>query len=107
MARPATTLAGGGAAALLVRPFGGLFAAGYPSVADPDRDLLLDRAAASLTRYPPGLIGALEVLQRVGTVISRPDPTTAHLWLADPGAVVPGMPARPSLDLRIEALRLL
>jgi heat shock protein HtpX len=107
VARPAATLGGGGPAALLVRPFGGLLVSGYRSVADPDRDLLLDRAAASLTRYPPGLVGALEAIQRVGSVIQRPDPSTAHLWLADPGAVVPGMPARPSLDLRIEALRLL
>ena len=88
-------------------PFAGLLASGFRSVTDPDRDLLLDRAAVALTRYPPGLIGALEVFERVGTVILRPDPATAHLWLADPGASVPGMPARPSLDLRIEALRLL
>ncbi|HEY6532642.1 MAG TPA: hypothetical protein VIY72_10070 [Acidimicrobiales bacterium] len=107
IARPAMTLAAGGPGALLVRPFGGLLAAGYRSVADSDHDLVLDRSAASLTRYPPGLVNALEQMQRVGTALLRPDPTTAHLWIADPGAAVPGMPARPMLDLRIEALRLL
>jgi heat shock protein HtpX len=107
VARPAATLAGGGPGALLVRPFGGMLASGYRSVVGPDRDLVLDRAAVSLTRYPPGLAGALEQLRRVGTTIRRADPAASHLWMADPGASVPGMSERSPLDLRIEALRLL
>ncbi len=107
VARPAVLLARGGPAAAVLRPFAGPLRVGYEHVADHDRDLLLDRAAVALTRYPPGLAGALEQLERAGTVVRRPDPTTAHLWLADPGASVPGAPSRPALDLRIEALRLL
>ena len=107
VARPATSLSRGGPGALLVRPFGGLLASAYRSIAGSDHELVIDRAAASLTRYPPGLIGALEVMERTGTAIRRPDPLSAHLWMADPGASVAGMAPRSTLDLRIEALRLL
>lgn len=107
VARPAITVAGGGAGALAVRPFRGLFAAGYTYVADPDRDLLLDQAAVALTRYPPGLLSALTRLEQVGTAVAAAVPESAHLWMADPGVSVPGMPARPALELRVEALRLL
>lgn len=107
VAGPASSLAAGGIGSLMVRPFSGLLASGYRQIAGEDHDLVLDRAAASLTRYPPGLVGALEQFQKTGTAIRRPDPATAHLWIADSGASVPAMPARPSLDLRIEALRLL
>lgn len=107
VARPAITIAGGGPGALVVKPFSGLFAAGYSYVADPDRDLLLDQAAVALTRYPPGLLSALGRLAQVGTTVGAAVPESAHLWMADPGVSVPGMPARPSLELRVEALRLL
>ena len=107
VARPALTLAGGGVGALAVRPFAGLITAGYSYVADPDRDLLLDQSAVAITRYPPGLREALVQMQGVGTVLRHPDPASAHLWMADPGSGVPGMPPRPALELRIEALRLL
>jgi len=107
VARSAITLAGGGPGALAVRPFSGLFAAGYAYVADPDRDLLLDQAAAALTRYPPGLLSALDRMAQVGTTVARARPESAHLWMADPGVAVPGMPPRPPLELRVEALRLL
>jgi len=107
VARPAISIAGGGAGALAVKPFRGLFAAGYSYVADPDRDLLLDQAAVALTRYPPGLASALSRLEHVGTTVGAASPESAHLWMADPGVSVPGMPPRPALELRIEALRLL
>ena len=95
VARSAITLAGGGPGALAVRPFSGLFAAGYAYVADPDRDLLLDQAAASLTRYPPGLLSALDRIAQIGTTVARARPESAHLWMADPGVAVPGMPPGP------------
>jgi heat shock protein HtpX len=107
VARSAISLAGGGPGALVVRPFSGLFSAGYAHVADPDRDLLLDQAAAALTRYPPGLLSALDRMRQVGTTVARAVPESAHLWMADPGVAVPGMPPRPALELRVEALRLL
>lgn len=74
------------------------------SVDDPDRNVLLDRAAVALTRYPPGLMGALRACQRTGTVVVANDPSIARLWMADPDDA-----AAASIDLehRIEALRLL
>jgi Zn-dependent protease with chaperone function len=61
-----------------------------------------DRAAVGLTRYPPGLVGALEKMDAMGTVVDT-RPSLAGLWLADPR---PGAPAgtRPPLARRIEAL---
>lgn len=67
---------------------------------DPDRDVLLDRAAVSVTRYPPGLAGALDACRRGSTVVKGADPATSALWLADPNG-------RADLDHRIEALGLL
>ena len=69
---------------------------------DYDRDVLLDRAAVMLTRYPPGLIGALEVCARVGTMVSSGSPSLRRLWLVDPLAV-----DADALSHRMEALRLL
>lgn len=73
------------------------------SAEDPDRDVLLDRAAVGLTRYPPGLIGALEACLRTGTGISVATAPTAHLWMVDPT----GTDVTDELNHRIEALRLL
>jgi heat shock protein HtpX len=59
-----------------------------------------DRAAVGLTRYPPGLIGALEKMQVKGTAVATP-PALASLWLAAPAA---GSSERVPLARRIEAL---
>ena len=105
--RPAVALDSGGVGALLARPFSGLVAAGIAYVADPDRDLLIDQAGVALTRYPPGLVAALETCERVGTTLRQPDPITDHLWMAPTGASGRAVADRPTLHLRIEALRLL
>jgi heat shock protein HtpX len=105
--RPAAALDAGGPRAALARPFAGLVAAGVAYVADPDRDLLLDQAGVSLTRFPPGLIAALERCAAVGTTLRRSDPAIDHLWMAPTGATGRAVADRPDLDLRIEALRLL
>lgn len=74
---------------------------GGPSIVDdPDRDVLLDRDAVGVTRYPPGLLGALDACRRHTTRVAGADPVTAPLWLADPTGV-------RSLDERIEVLGLL
>lgn len=73
------------------------------SAEDPDRDVLLDRAAVGLTRYPPGLIGALEACLQAGTTVSVATASTAHLWMVDPT----GTDVTDELNHRIEALRLL
>jgi heat shock protein HtpX len=104
---PAIALAAGGSGAVTARPFRRLFRAGYAAVSDPDRDLLFDQAAVALTRYPPGLVDALDRMRAVGTAVDGARPESSHLWMADPGVAVPGMPVRPSLELRMEALRLL
>jgi heat shock protein HtpX len=105
--RPAAALEAGGLRALMVRPFSGLVAAGTAFVADEDRDLLLDQAGVALTRFPPGLIAALERCEAVGTSLEKSDPAIDHLWMAPTGATGRSVADRPDLRLRIEALRLL
>lgn len=69
---------------------------------DPDRDVLLDRAAVMLTRYPPGLVGALGTCLRVGSMVSAGSPSLRRLWLVDPLTA-----DADALTHRMEALRLL
>jgi len=69
---------------------------------DSDRDVLVDRAAVMLTRYPPGLIGALGACLRVGAMVSAGSPSLRRLWLVDPITV-----DTDALTHRMEALRLL
>jgi heat shock protein HtpX len=61
-----------------------------------------DLAAVGLTRYPPGLVGALQKMAAKGTAVDTPA-SLAPLWFADPqsGHTSTG---RVSLDQRIEAL---
>lgn len=73
---------------------------GRSATDDPDRDVLLDQAAVTVTRYPPGLMGALEACRHRTTAVVGSDPATSALWLADPAG-------HASLDHRIEALGLL
>jgi len=68
---------------------------------DSRREVRADLHGASLTRYPPGLLAALEKI--------RADPSTvcshaaiAHLWLEPPSGP---RAARPALDGRIQALK--
>lgn len=83
-----------------------------------DRETVADLAAVSLTRYPPGLITALEKMGRTSTAVASATRATAHLWLAPPlagGDEPAGAPRgagidslftlQPPLDVRIEALR--
>lgn len=62
-----------------------------------------DRAAVTLTRYPPGLIGALEKMHRRGTTVEA-SPSLDALWLAPPRPAPDPGSARASLTARIEAL---
>ena len=62
----------------------------------------MDRAAVSFTRYPPGLIGALEKMLAEGTEVRGGARTNAPLWFADPGGTKG--PVTPLKD-RIMALR--
>jgi heat shock protein HtpX len=48
------------------------------------RETLADVSACQLTRYPPGLISALEKLQADTTVTHSASTATAHLWIEQP-----------------------
>ena len=79
------------------------------------RETLADVSACQLTRYPPGLISALEKLQEDTTVTHSASTATAHLWIEQPMSGVgdngklPGVhkmfATHPPLDERIALLR--
>lgn len=48
------------------------------------RETLADVSACQLTRYPPGLISALEKLQQDSTVTHSASMATAHMWIEQP-----------------------
>ncbi len=77
---------------------GGLLAA--------DRDLEADRQAVSLTRYPPGLLGALAAIRRGDVTPSTFSDGQSHLWIADPAMETKGAEnnLRAPLGLRIDVL---
>ena len=63
-------------------------------------ETLADVTGVSLTRYPPGLISALEKLRDDPSELRSPDRATAHLWIEAPAELL-----CPPLDERIQALR--
>ena len=79
------------------------------------REALADLTGVSLTRYPPGLVSALEKLRDDQTVVHSGSRATAHLWIESP---VPRADSEgrlawlgrlfdthPPLEERIQALR--
>jgi heat shock protein HtpX len=48
------------------------------------RETLADVSGVELTRYPPGLISALEKLRDDDTVVGSSSRATAHLWIEQP-----------------------
>jgi heat shock protein HtpX len=79
------------------------------------RESMADIEAVNLTRYPPGLIAALEKLKHDQTVVNTASRATAHLWIESPLARKPeeGSLSRlnnlwdthPALDDRIAILK--
>jgi heat shock protein HtpX len=79
------------------------------------RETLADISACQMTRYPPGLISALEKLRADSTEVRSASTATAHLWIEQPmsGVKGEGKPSRfhrmfdthPPLEERIELLR--
>jgi len=47
---------------------------------------LADLSAVEITRYPPGLISALEKLKADNTVVRSGSRATAHMWIEEPMA---------------------
>ncbi|MET0147376.1 MAG: M48 family metalloprotease [Ilumatobacteraceae bacterium] len=79
------------------------------------RETLADVSACQLTRYPPGLISALEKLRDDKTVTHSASTATAHLWIEQPmsgvgdegrlGSIHKLFDTHPPLDERISLLR--
>jgi heat shock protein HtpX len=80
------------------------------------REALADVSAVEMTRYPPGLISALEKLRDDHTVIKENGRATAHLWIEEPMDHYDGQNQRkskwshlfdthPPIEDRIAALR--
>ena len=79
------------------------------------RETLADVSACQLTRYPPGLISALEKLRDDTTVTHSASTATAHLWIEQPmagvgdhgrlGSVHRLFDTHPPLEERISLLR--
>jgi heat shock protein HtpX len=78
------------------------------------REFLADASGVQLTRYPPGMIAALEKLRDDGTVVQSASRATAHLWIEEPLNVEQGarganvnrlFATHPPLEDRIAALR--
>ena len=79
------------------------------------REALADVSGVALTRYPPGLIAALEKLRDDTTVVHSGSRATAHLWIEAPVARKDSegklawlgrmFNTHPPLDERIAALR--
>ena len=79
------------------------------------REALADISGVAMTRYPPGLIAALEKLKDDTTVVDSSSRATAHLWIESPLARTKEeghlsrlnrlFETHPPLDERIEALK--
>ncbi|HEX2039205.1 MAG TPA: M48 family metallopeptidase [Acidimicrobiales bacterium] len=79
------------------------------------RETLADMTGVSFTRYPPGLISALEKLREDRTVVGTGSHATAHLWIESPVARAESegrfawlgrlFDTHPPLEERIQALR--
>jgi len=109
---PAVALAGLGFVLLL---FGPLVAKLMQATISRRREALADVSGVALTRYPPGLISALEKLRDDSTVVHSSSRATAHLWVESPLARTPEegrlsglnrmFDTHPPLEERIQALK--
>lgn len=93
--------------ALILAPIG---AAVVRAAISRRREGLADFSAVELTRYPPGLIGALEKLRDNPTVVQHHSNAIAHLYIESPEARERSFINRlfdthPPLSERIEALK--
>ena len=109
---PAAILAIVGIVLLVVTP---LIAKLMQAAISRRREQLADMSGVGLTRYPPGLISALEKLKNDNTVVHSASRATAHLWIEGPVAKEKEegrlawlgklFDTHPPLADRIEALR--
>ncbi len=76
----------------VVRAAAGLDAPSVAAVVGEQRAVLEDAEAVSVTRYPPGLVIALERMQRLGTEVPGVPATGAALWIAPAVGAGSGVP---------------
>lgn len=72
------------------------------------REYLADATSALTTRYPDGLISALEKIKRYGRPLQRQNTATAHLFFANPlkaHSLAALFSTHPPIDQRIARLR--
>ena len=72
------------------------------------REYLADATGALTTRYPEGLASALEKINQYGSNLKKPNPSTAHLFFANPlnrGAIAGLFSTHPPIEDRIRILR--
>jgi heat shock protein HtpX len=78
------------------------------------REFLADAQGVHMTRYPPGLVAALEKLRDDETVVRSASKATAHLWIEEPLTVAQGargsrvnrwFSTHPPLEDRIAVLK--
>jgi len=84
-------------------------------VVDVDQERLADVAGVALTRYPPGLISALEKVAHDPASLRSAPRAMAHAWIEEPAAAARSgatgtssgraLVTRPPIEERIEALR--
>ena len=85
-----------------LKPFRAYGVGRLRAMLDDDRDLLADRAAVGITRYPPALVSAFTKMKSGDLVPAGSTPRVEHLWLVPPTrALVASHP----LDLRIDVLQ--
>lgn len=72
------------------------------------REYLADATGALTTRYPEGLASALEKISQQGSAVRKSNPSTAHLFFANPlkgGAIAGLFSTHPPVEERIRLLR--
>ncbi|HUD03352.1 MAG TPA: zinc metalloprotease HtpX [Patescibacteria group bacterium] len=72
------------------------------------REYLADATGALTTRYPEGLASALEKIEQSGSVMQKQNPSTAHLFFANPlksHSFSSLFSTHPPIEDRIKALR--
>jgi heat shock protein HtpX len=68
------------------------------------REELCDLNALDFTRYPPGMISALELVSKLGPAVAAADPSVAHFWMAAPDEFQVNNAAQVSIARRLALL---
>ncbi|NOX31720.1 MAG: hypothetical protein GXP35_16995, partial [Actinobacteria bacterium] len=71
-------------------------------VVDADRRFRNDASGVSITRFPPGLVGALDKASKGSARPAQSPLVMEHLWMVAPR---PGSQSHPLTETRIAALR--